>query len=211
MVCRLCVIPSNLLSHSVSCCFGVVPKPLQQRSHLGHVMLSGHFNGISFLIPMLSQIHLPPRGNPPLDHLKMSKMSSPPEWSAPIIGRLIEGRDPTILEQQSDTGGSSKATSDQEGSGSENGLLIDTNIRAGQQHGDNLVMAIVTSLVKGCEATGSFFPIDIDPLVLLEDPTRLFLVSVSGRDPKSLFHMITPRKERKEMKRKEKKKKLNSD
>ena len=78
-------------------------ESLQQGNHLGLSFLLCHSNGIILLIPWLSQIHLPSRGNPPLDHFKVSITSSTLEWGVSIIVRLID-LDPGILEQQLNTG-----------------------------------------------------------------------------------------------------------
>src|ERR1700758_925541 len=99
----------------------MIPEPFQQETYLGVLVLLCLSNGIIVLIPWLSQIHLPSRGNPPLDHLKVSIRSSPPEWGFPIIVRLID-LDPGIPEQQPNTGGPSIGTSYQEGSGSTSDL-----------------------------------------------------------------------------------------
>ena len=78
---------------------------LQQGRHFCIVIILCPANGIRHIdIPWCPQIHIPFRGDPPLDDIKVAIDSSPPEWSASTVGGLVHF-DPVILQHLMTTGG----------------------------------------------------------------------------------------------------------
>jgi len=69
----------------------------------------------------------------------------------------------------------SGATNHHEGGPSKIVLLVDINVRVGQENGDNRIMAVITGIVKGSRAT-----INVIPLVYIE----------IANAPEDLFHLV---------------------
>ena len=129
---------------------------------LGSIRILCHPNGICLVdIPWFSEIHLSSRGNPPLDHLMVAPISSPPEWSLSIVVGHIN-HDPLILQQQTNTRRPPILTSDHEGSISILLFQIGIDIGMGKDDGDNRVMAFPAGGDRGGIGTIPFIlPIDI--------------------------------------------------
>jgi len=112
----------------------VLLESLQQGHHFCLASLLRPANGIRLVdIPWFPEIYLPPRRNPPLDDVKTTIGSSPPERSLSRIVALVRFH-PVILQHHlTNTGGVPVVTSEQEGSASEYVLHIDINVRMCQE------------------------------------------------------------------------------
>jgi len=121
------------LSPDFTPCLGdITLESLQQGHHFFLAIHLCHPNGIRLVdIPWCPEIHLPSRGDPPPNNVKVAMGSSTPEWSVSIIVGLIHFY-PGILQHLTNRGGGSTA-SIKKGSASEFVLQIDIYVRMCQE------------------------------------------------------------------------------
>ena len=94
---------SQFLPDFTPCLGGITLESLQQGHHFFLSSLLCSANGIRLLdIPWFPEIHLPSRGNPPLDVVKVATRSSIPEWSESTFVGLVH-IDPGIIQHHSNT------------------------------------------------------------------------------------------------------------
>jgi len=143
-------------------------------------------NGIRLVdIPWFPEIYLPPRRDPLLDDVEVATGSSPKKWSIAIIVGLVHFH-PGILQHQTNTGGASIQASCHNRIRTITGLQIGIDGRMGQEDGDNGVIAILTSYVKGRNAIPHFFlPVDIEIGDLPENPPNLLHLAVPRGEVKT--------------------------
>jgi len=139
--------PAHLYSRRTPGLHRIVPEALQKGHHFGVLPPLRRPNHIAFPFPRFTQIHLPARGDPPLDYITVAFKSNSPGGRASIFSRLVD-LDPGIFQQQTDTVSLSKLAGHHEGSAPIVVLLIDVNARVAQEDGDKGVMAFLTGMVE---------------------------------------------------------------